>query len=115
MTNDDRQVEQLMNVGPTIARRLAEIGIRTADDLRSVGAVAAYEKICARYPGQTIPVCYYLYSLEGALRAQHWDSLAPRIKESLLARVTPSKRVERTRQSDTRFAKRKTHAISRRR
>jgi DNA transformation protein len=114
MTNDDRRVEQLMNVGPTIARRLAEIGIRTGHDLRRVGAVAAYEMICARYPGQTIPVCYYLYSLEGALRAQHWDALAPRTKESLLRRVSPNKRptkrMERTRRGVTRVAKRKTRA-----
>jgi DNA transformation protein and related proteins len=43
----------------------------TVGDLRSVGAVTAYERICGKHPGETIPVCYYLYSLEGALRGQH--------------------------------------------
>jgi DNA transformation protein and related proteins len=92
MASDTRPVEQLRNVGPTIARRLREIGVRTAKDLRSVGAAAAYERIRAKHPGKTIPVCYYLYSLEGALRDQHWDALAPKIKRGLLARVTPDKR-----------------------
>jgi DNA transformation protein len=89
-------VEQLRNVGPTIARRLREIGIRTRDDLRTVGPAAAYRRICAEYPGQTISVCYYLYSLEGALRDQHWDALGPQVKKQLLSQVSPNKRLQRT-------------------
>jgi DNA transformation protein len=87
MANESIPIEQLRNIGPTIARRLQEVGIRTANDLRSVGAVAAYQRICATYPGTTIPVCYYLYSLEGALRGQHWDALRPKIKRDLLSQV----------------------------
>lgn len=96
MTNESASVEQLRNIGPTIARRLKEIGIRTANDLRSVGAVAAYQRICATNPGKTIPVCYYLYSLEGALRGQHWDALESKIKQRLLSQVSPNKRLQRT-------------------
>ncbi len=88
-------IEQLRNVGPTIARRLREIGIRTSGDLRTVGAVTAYRRICAKYPGKAIPVCYYLYSLEGALRSQHWDALGLKIKEALLRQVSPNKRLQR--------------------
>jgi DNA transformation protein len=97
-----------MNVGPTIASRLKEVGIHTADDLRSVGAVGAYQRIRAIYSGKTIPVCYYLYSLEGALRGRHWDALPSRIKQSLLSQVSPETR--RQRQSVTRLAKRKRRA-----
>lgn len=89
-------VEQLRNIGPTIARRLREIGIRTRDDLRTVGPAAAYRRISAAYPEQTIPVCYYLYSLEGALRDQHWDALGPQVKKQLLSQVSPNKRLQRT-------------------
>jgi DNA transformation protein len=88
-------IEQLRNIGPTIARRLKEIGIRTANDLRSVGAVAAYQRICTSHPGKTIPVCYYLYSLEGALRNQHWDALGSKTKRHLLSQASPSKPLQR--------------------
>lgn len=92
MTVKSIPIEKLKNVGPTIARRLREIGMHTIDDLRTVGAVTAYQRICAKYPGKTIPVCYYLYSLEGTLRNQHWDTLGPKIKRELLCQVSPNKR-----------------------
>jgi DNA transformation protein len=34
-----------------------------------------------------MPVCYYLYSLEGALRGKHWDALGESVKRSLLERA----------------------------
>lgn len=95
MTNESVPVEQLRNIGPTIARRLEEVGIRTSGDLRSVGAVAAYQRICATNPGKTIPVCYYLYSLEGALRGRHWDALGSKIKQRLLSQLSPIKPSQR--------------------
>jgi DNA transformation protein len=82
-----KPVEELRNVGPTIARRLKEVGIHTAGDLRCVGAVAAYQRICSQSPGETIPVCYYLYSLEGALRNRHWDDLDSKLKLRLLSKA----------------------------
>lgn len=96
MTDKSIPVEQLRNVGPTIARRLREVDIRTKYELRTVGPVTAYRRICAKYPGRTIPVCYYLYSLEGALRDEHWDALGPRVKKQLLDQVSPNKRLQRT-------------------
>lgn len=84
-------IEELRNIGPTIAHRLREVGVQTVGDLRSIGAAGAYERICAKYPGKTIPVCYYLYSLEGALRNQHWDALGPKLKDKLLSRVSARK------------------------
>lgn len=96
MTDKLVPVEQLRNIGPTIARRLREIGVRTRDDLRNVGPAVAYRRLCAANPGQTIPVCYYLYSLEGALRDQHWDALSPHVKKQLLRQVSPNMRLQRT-------------------
>jgi DNA transformation protein len=88
MTEHPVPVEQLRNIGATIARRLREIGIHTRDELQAVGAAAAYRRICEAYPGKTIPVCYYLYSLEGALRDEHWDALGSQVKQQLLAEVS---------------------------
>jgi hypothetical protein len=55
-------IEDLRDVGSTIARRLRNVGICTRADLEKVGPVAAYRRICSQEPGMTIPVCYYLYS-----------------------------------------------------
>lgn len=76
-------VGQLRNIGPTVAHRLNEIGIRTRGELERVGAVTAYCEIKQRNPETRIPLCYYLYSLEGALRDQHWDSIGEEAKKSL--------------------------------
>lgn len=90
-------IEQLRNIGPTVAHRLKAVGIHTQADLRAIGSVAAYLRICAKHPGKTVPVCYYLYSLEGALRNQHWDDIGAAIKRNLLRQVSSSKGVQRKR------------------
>ena len=82
-----RRLTDLKNIGQKIAGRLNEAGIFTEDDLRTAGAVVAYQKIRRRYPHETLPVCYYLYSLEGALRDKHWDDLPQTLKDRLLAEV----------------------------
>ncbi|MCC5929133.1 MAG: TfoX/Sxy family DNA transformation protein [Cyclobacteriaceae bacterium] len=63
------------NIGPGIRRRLNEIGIYSLADLATITPAKAYSKICEQNPGKTFPVCYYLYSLEGALLDLHWDDL----------------------------------------
>jgi DNA transformation protein len=82
---------ELPNIGPTIESRLKEIGVRTRADLETLGPVSAYLRICAEYPHQTIPVCYYLYSLQGALLGLHWDDLPERLKKDLLTKATGRK------------------------
>jgi TfoX C-terminal domain len=83
MRENDPSVESLMNIGPTIARRLREVRIHTRSDLKSVGPVAAFHRIRKRWAGKTIPVCYYLYSLQGALCDVHWDALSESDKRAL--------------------------------
>jgi DNA transformation protein and related proteins len=89
-----KNLAELRNIGPTIKHRLNEIGVHTRADLKRVGAVNAYLRICAHYPRRTIPVCYYLYSLQGALMGLHWDDLPGPVKADLL-----SKAAQRTRGS----------------
>ncbi len=60
-------LSHLRNIGPTIEKRLNEIGVYTRSDLERIGSAKAYQWICQNYPNQTIPVRYYLYSLQGAL------------------------------------------------
>ena len=75
------------NIGPTIAKRLNEIGIYSLAELQRVGASKAFLKIKENYPGKTISVCYYLYSFEGALLNLHWDDLPSKRKKELLRAI----------------------------
>ena len=84
MSNASTPITDLPNIGPTVARRLAAVGIRTRDDLDRVGPAQAWKRMHAREPGTTLPVCYYLYSLQGALLGCHWNELPPGEKERLV-------------------------------
>ncbi|MGD1845514.1 MAG: TfoX/Sxy family DNA transformation protein [Salibacteraceae bacterium] len=66
----------LKNIGDTVAQRLNEIGVYTKAELQHLGPSEAYRQMKANYPNRTLPVCYYLYSLEGALLDCHWDDLS---------------------------------------
>ncbi|MGK0189484.1 MAG: DNA transformation protein [Verrucomicrobiales bacterium] len=76
-------VEDLRNIGSTIASRLNEIGVFTERDLRALGAVEAHRLILRNFPDKTLPICYYLYSFEAALRDVHWDDLPESKKRTL--------------------------------
>ena len=75
------------NIGATIEKCLNEIGIFTLADLAEMTSVEAFKRIRENYPGKTIPVCYYLYSLEGALLDLHWNDIPSELKEELKAGI----------------------------
>lgn len=83
----NRNLTDLKNIGKKIAGRLNEVGVLSEDDLRRVGSVSAHRMIKERYPDETLPVCYYLYSFEGALTDKHWDEIGEDRKEQLRAQV----------------------------
>ena len=75
------------NIGSTILKRLNEIGVYSLADLAEITPVKAYKRICEQNPNKSFPVCYYLYSLEGALLDLHWDDLPKDLKKDLLKQV----------------------------
>ncbi len=75
------------NIGATIEKYLNEIGIFTMADLAETTSVKAFMKIRKQHPEKTIPVCYYLYSLEGALLDLHWNDIPPKLKEELKSKI----------------------------
>jgi DNA transformation protein and related proteins len=84
----------LRNIGPTIAERLETVGLKTVGDLKRVGPAKAFNLVKDTYSDIAVPVCYYLYSLQGALEDKHWDALAESTKSRLLheagiKRLTP--------------------------
>jgi len=75
------------NIGPTIEKYLNEIGVFSLADLSEMTPVKAYQNICEQHPDKTIPVCYYLYSLQGALLDMHWNDIPSELKTELLRQV----------------------------
>ena len=84
ITSDLRQAK---NIGAAIKECLKEIGVFTLADLEKMTSVEAFKKICGNYPDKTVPVCYYLYSLEGALLNLHWNDIPSELKEELKAKI----------------------------
>ncbi|MDX2190879.1 MAG: TfoX/Sxy family protein [Bacteroidota bacterium] len=71
------------NIGATIEKRLNEIGVFSLAELAIMTPVRAYQSICKQNPNKTFPVCYYLYSLQGALLDLHWGDLPTELKTEL--------------------------------
>ena len=76
-------LRQLKNIGQTVEKKLNEIKIFSKSDLKKVGPSKIYRKLIETNPTIHLPVCYYLYSLEGALQDKHWDDLSGEEKKRL--------------------------------
>lgn len=74
----------LPNIGTTLERRLASVGIVTREELAQTGSVKAYQRLC-ELEQRRLPVCYNLYSLEAALRGHDWRLLEADEKARLKA------------------------------
>lgn len=74
--------QRMFNLGPKSARWLAEIGIHNLDDLKRVGAVAAFLEL--KRAGMDVSVVM-LYALEGAVTHTHWLEVRRERKNELLA------------------------------
>lgn len=80
-------MEELPNIGPALAARLAEIGITTPDELRAAGSIACVRQLHEAHE----PACYStLYALEGAIRGIRWHDLPAHDRQELKARVWDS-------------------------
>ncbi|HMO03411.1 MAG TPA: TfoX/Sxy family protein [Kiritimatiellia bacterium] len=79
----NRDLTELRNIGRKIAGRLQAVGITCENDLRRVGAAGAHRMLKKKYPRETLAVCYYLYSFEGALTDQHWNDIGEHRKQQL--------------------------------
>ncbi len=80
----DSELERLLNLGPKSTGWLADIGVRTRQDLVEMGIVPAYCLLKA----QGYPVSRnLLYALYGALHDVPWNKVPLEVKEQLEAEV----------------------------
>ncbi|MCB0832786.1 MAG: TfoX/Sxy family DNA transformation protein [Bacteroidetes bacterium] len=77
----DRKTD--LKLGPVSRAWLAEIGIRTRDDLERRGSVEAYVELKRRYPMQVS--LNLLYGLEAVLTDIHWTKISKASKQRLRA------------------------------
>lgn len=76
------EAAKLRNVGPKSAAWLRQVGLRTREDLESVGVVEAYMRV--KRAGFR-PSMNLLYALEGALLDCHWQEVPQPRREQLVA------------------------------
>jgi DNA transformation protein and related proteins len=85
LPQNDLPVTMLRNLGPASTMMLAEVGIRTIGELRTIGAAKAYVRVRAvRSRGATVNL---LWSMAAGLDGRDWQKVSAEEKESLLAEV----------------------------
>ena len=80
---NSKSLFELNNIGEKVAERLHEIGITNELELKNIGAAKAYKWMSEKEPGKHLPVCYYLYSVEGAIQDKHWNDFTEEEKAKL--------------------------------
>jgi DNA transformation protein len=77
-------LQHCRNLGKTSVQWLNAVGIHSSDELRSIGAVAAYQRVRARgFRASRV----LLYAIEGALLDIHWNALSTQKKAELNQRA----------------------------
>lgn len=74
-------IADLPNLGPKSRQMLEQAGIRTADDLRRLGSVAAFSRVKRQGGSASLNL---LWALEGALAGLPWQQVAREHRTSLL-------------------------------
>ena len=74
-------ITQLPNLGPKSAHMLHAAGIRSVEELRRLGAVAAFARVQASGAPASLNL---LWALEGALTGLPWQQVAREHRTSLL-------------------------------
>lgn len=82
-------IASLPNLGPKSQQMLQAAGIHSLEDLRALGAVAAYVRVKRVDSKASLNL---LWALEGALTGLHWQQVAQAHRTSLLLAVEDAMR-----------------------
>lgn len=80
------KLSELQNLGPTTEERLNAVGVASAEELDSVGAIEAYRRLKERYPRETS--LNALYAMVGALLDVRWTELPDEVRARAKAAVS---------------------------
>jgi hypothetical protein len=85
ISNPRIKILQMMNLGPTVEKDFAAIGIYYADELIKLGAKKSFVKMLeGRLKiGRSASCCnaLYLYSIHGAIKNIHWTQIPDKLKK----------------------------------
>ena len=76
--------EKLRNIGPKSMAWLRQTGVRSLDDLKAVGSLAAYVRV--KRAGFK-PSLNLLYALEGAILDCHWQEIPDERRSTLIVQA----------------------------
>ena len=76
--------DKLLNIGPKSYAWLKQVGIRTQDDLKRLGAMEVFMKV--KKAGFR-PSLNLLYALAGAEQERHWNTLTAEEKGALVSKA----------------------------
>ncbi len=80
-------LENLRNIGPKSAALLRAVGIDSLENLREIGAVAAYRRL--KFVEPRAVSLNMLWALQGALTDRDWRDIPVAEKDRLLADAEP--------------------------
>ena len=83
------QIADLKSLGPKSQQMLEAAGIRTVDELREIGSVAAFVRVRKAWPKASLNL---LWALESAVTGIPWQDVARLHRTSLLLAVDDAER-----------------------
>jgi DNA transformation protein len=84
-TDSITPIQNAVNIGPVLTRRLLAVGVTTLDEVRDRGAIEVWQLIADTAEGNER--AHMLLALEGALRGQRWTSIPRSERDALLVEV----------------------------
>ncbi|MCX5515148.1 competence-specific regulator [Kaistia algarum] len=79
----DTPISSMRGIGPRTATWLKDVGVETEDDLRRMGAIAAYRRL--KHSGPKRVSLNALWGLHAALEGIPWTAVDRETKQRLLA------------------------------
>lgn len=87
------RIQDLRGLGPKSEAQLERIGVRTVDELRSLGAVSAF--VALRELDDANPSLNFLYALVGALEDRDWREVVKSDRDRLLFELQGREELEK--------------------
>ena len=92
-----QSITKLRNLGPRSEQLLAFAGIKTVEELRGLGSVAAYARVVRACKQTNLNL---LWAIEGALTDLPWQTVARLHRATLLLALEDYQRADRSEQND---------------
>ena len=87
------KLSDLKGLGPKSEEWLHEVGIKTPDDLRPIGAIRAFIRL--KKECSVTPSLNFLYAMVGAIEETHWAEIAKNEKSRLLTELEGYRELEK--------------------